>query len=129
MPSFVFIDYKLKCHRIIWTILNWDIKDLASRASKIETDKKCLSKDQIECLQDYCNKSQEEQDQMRQQSREYNRPGSTSAANKLQSKIPFQSSFPSLHPRPCLQTSPKQLISWHWNISPYVFPFATGKKS
>jgi hypothetical protein len=56
--------------RIISTVLNWDNRDLENRALKIEGDKATpLSKDQLQCLKDYANKSREEQDQMRHQSR------------------------------------------------------------
>jgi hypothetical protein len=54
---------------IISQVLNWDIKDLDSRASKIEGDKEGLSKEQIACLKEYVNSSAEEQAKIRDQSR------------------------------------------------------------
>jgi len=60
----------IRC-RIISTVLHWDIKDLDSRASKIEGDKESPSKEQIACLKEYINISAEEQAKVRDQSRRH----------------------------------------------------------
>jgi hypothetical protein len=60
---------KLTYRRIMSTVLSWDISDLEKRASKIEKDHAGPSKDEIECLKAYSNKSPEEQELLRKQSR------------------------------------------------------------
>jgi hypothetical protein len=60
---------KLTYRRIISTVLSWEISDLEKRASKIEKDQAGPSKDQIECIKAYSNKSLEEQELFRTQSR------------------------------------------------------------
>ena len=55
--------------RIISTVLNWDNKDLETRAHKIEKDKNGPSKEQLHALKDYLGKSREEHDRIRKQSR------------------------------------------------------------
>jgi hypothetical protein len=60
---------KVTYRRIISTVLSWDISDLEKRASKLEKDQAGPSKDQIESLKAYSNKSPEEQELVRKQSR------------------------------------------------------------
>jgi hypothetical protein len=45
--------------------LNWDIRDLESRGSKLEKERAKLGKDQLHALKEYTNKSQDEQDRIR----------------------------------------------------------------
>lgn len=54
--------------RIISTVLHWDIKDLHSRASKIEGELSKTAKHQLSILKEYLHKSQHEQDQIRKDS-------------------------------------------------------------
>ena len=54
--------------RIISTVLNWDIKDLESRASKIERERAKLGKEQLRILKEYTTKSQDDQDRIRNES-------------------------------------------------------------
>lgn len=54
--------------RIISTVLNWDIKDLESRASKLERERAKLGKEQLQILKAYTTKSQDEQDRIRKES-------------------------------------------------------------
>ncbi|EXJ92981.1 hypothetical protein A1O3_01537 [Capronia epimyces CBS 606.96] len=53
---------------IISTVLNWDIKDLESRASKIERERAKPGKEQLRTLKEYTNKPQDEQDRIRRES-------------------------------------------------------------
>ncbi|KIX03968.1 uncharacterized protein Z518_07521 [Rhinocladiella mackenziei CBS 650.93] len=53
---------------IIATVLNWDIRDLESRASKIERERTKLGKEQLQALKDYVTKSQHDQDRIRNES-------------------------------------------------------------
>lgn len=55
-------------YSIISTVLSWDIKDLESRASKIERERAKLGKDQLRILKEYTNKPQREQDRIRKDS-------------------------------------------------------------
>ncbi|KKY19920.1 putative succinate dehydrogenase flavoprotein subunit [Phaeomoniella chlamydospora] len=55
---------------IISTVLNWDIKDLESRAGKLERERAQLGKDQLQALKDYTTKPREDQEKIRKQSRE-----------------------------------------------------------
>jgi hypothetical protein len=48
--------------------LNWDIRDLESRGSKLEKERAKLGKDQLHALKEYTNKSQDEQDRIRKES-------------------------------------------------------------
>ncbi len=53
---------------IISTVLNWDIKDLENRASKLERERAKLGKEQLQLLKVYTTRSQEEQDRIRHDS-------------------------------------------------------------
>ncbi|KEF52236.1 uncharacterized protein A1O9_11863 [Exophiala aquamarina CBS 119918] len=53
---------------IISTVLNWDIKELDSRASKLERERAKFGKEQLRCLKHYTTKPQEQQDQIRKES-------------------------------------------------------------
>ena len=53
---------------IISTVLHWDIKDLQSRASKLERERAKLGKEQLEVLKDYASKPREEQERIRKHS-------------------------------------------------------------
>ncbi len=48
--------------------MNWDIKDLESRGSKLERERAKLGKDQLHILKDYTLKPQEDQDRIRKES-------------------------------------------------------------
>lgn len=54
--------------RVISTVLNWDVKELESRVSKIEKDKQCPSKDILTALNNYMKAGVEKQDELRQHS-------------------------------------------------------------
>ncbi|KAK4938418.1 hypothetical protein LTR10_021135 [Elasticomyces elasticus] len=53
---------------IISTVLNWDIKDLEGRASKLERERAKLGKEQLQILKSYTTKPQDEQDRIRKES-------------------------------------------------------------
>ncbi|KAJ9501143.1 hypothetical protein H2202_003701 [Exophiala xenobiotica] len=53
---------------IISTVLNWDIKDLESRATKLERERAKLGKEQLRSLKEYTTKPQQEQDRIRKES-------------------------------------------------------------
>ncbi|KAK6385988.1 hypothetical protein LTS17_001562 [Exophiala oligosperma] len=53
---------------IISTVLNWDIRDLESRAAKLERERAKLGKEQLLTLKAYTTKPQHEQDRIRKQS-------------------------------------------------------------
>ncbi|KAJ9613955.1 hypothetical protein H2200_002091 [Cladophialophora chaetospira] len=53
---------------IISTVLNWDIRDLESRGSKLERERAKLGKEQLNTLKEYTTKSQQEQDRIRKES-------------------------------------------------------------
>ncbi|KAG9777749.1 hypothetical protein ABEF93_006679 [Exophiala dermatitidis] len=53
---------------IISTVLNWDIKELESRAAKLERERAQLGKDQLRMLKEYTHKPQSEQDRIRKHS-------------------------------------------------------------
>ncbi|KIW22525.1 uncharacterized protein PV07_12403 [Cladophialophora immunda] len=53
---------------IISTVLNWDIRDLESRATKLERERAKLGKEQLHALKDYAHQPQEEQDRIRKES-------------------------------------------------------------
>ncbi|KIW14415.1 hypothetical protein PV08_07198 [Exophiala spinifera] len=53
---------------IISTVLNWDIRDLESRAAKLERERAKLGKEQLHTLKAYTTKPQHEQDRIRRQS-------------------------------------------------------------
>ena len=55
---------------IISTVLQWDIKDLQSKATKIEKDKEPPTKAQLEALRGYLTLSREEHESLRQRSRQ-----------------------------------------------------------
>ncbi|TKA77328.1 hypothetical protein B0A49_02122 [Cryomyces minteri] len=55
--------------QIISTVLGWDVKDLKSRASKIEKNKEAPSKEQLQAIKDYVQKPREEHEECRSQSR------------------------------------------------------------
>jgi len=52
-------------NRIISTVLSLDIKDLESRAAKLERERAKMGKEQLHALKDYTNKPQAEQDRIR----------------------------------------------------------------
>jgi uncharacterized protein (UPF0335 family) len=54
---------------IISTVLYWDIKDLDSRATKLEKERAQLGKDQLNILKEYASKPREEQERIRKHSR------------------------------------------------------------
>ena len=56
---------------IISTVLNWDIRDLKSRAAKIEKGKDTPKKDQLHALKGYLQMSRTEHEEMRSQSRKF----------------------------------------------------------
>ncbi|KIW74192.1 hypothetical protein Z517_12132 [Fonsecaea pedrosoi CBS 271.37] len=53
---------------IISTVLNWDIRDLESRAAKLERERAKPGKEQLHALKDYVHRPQEEQDRIRKES-------------------------------------------------------------
>lgn len=56
--------------QIISTVLGWDMKDLKSRASKIEKAKDGLKKEQLSALKAYVSKSRDEHESLRSTSRQ-----------------------------------------------------------
>jgi hypothetical protein len=65
---------KLIGKSIISTVLNWDNRDLDSRAAKIEKDlSKSPLKDSFNALKEYASKSIEDQEKIRAQSGEFKR--------------------------------------------------------
>ena len=56
--------------QIISTVLVWDMKDLKSRASKIEKSKEGPKKEQLSALKAYISKSREEHESLRSKSRQ-----------------------------------------------------------
>jgi len=55
-------------HSIISTVLQWDMKDLKSRASKIEKDRHGLEKEQLDTLKSYGELSREQHERLRSKS-------------------------------------------------------------
>jgi hypothetical protein len=62
-------------HSIISTVLHWDIRDLKSRASKIERDRHALDKEQLDALRSYGELSREQHDLLRTKSGKLRVPG------------------------------------------------------
>ena len=56
---------------VIAQTLQWDIRDLKSRASKIEKDKEGPRKEQLEAIKDYLGKTREQHESMRTMSRKF----------------------------------------------------------
>ncbi|KAK5078709.1 hypothetical protein LTR64_002877 [Lithohypha guttulata] len=56
--------------QVISTVLNWDVKDLESRVSKITKDKKCPSKEVLNALDKYITLDLEKQESLRKHSQE-----------------------------------------------------------
>lgn len=54
--------------------MHWDIRDLKSRATKIEKSKEAPSKEQLNVLKAYLQKSRTEHEAIRERSREYLQP-------------------------------------------------------
>lgn len=59
-------------HRIISTVLNWDVKELENRISKIEKDKAAPSKEVLQALTDYTTFDATKQTEIRQHSQSSN---------------------------------------------------------
>lgn len=55
-------------HSIISTVLHWDVKDLKSRAAKIEKDRHGLEKEQLDVIRSYCQLSREQHERLRTKS-------------------------------------------------------------
>ena len=55
-------------HSIISTVLQWDMRDLKSRASKFEKDRPGLEKEQLDTLKSYGELSREQHERLRSKS-------------------------------------------------------------
>jgi hypothetical protein len=62
-------------HSIISTVLHWDVRDLKSRASKIEKDRHALDKEQLDTLRSYGELSREQHERLRTKSGKLRVPG------------------------------------------------------